>query len=254
MMASPSVAQNVTFDIQDVSPSVARKFKQDFVSRQLVLEQYLDATKFVPLFAGDIHVKVHDYSPPTSHALLPAWQGHRGEMEFAASRAIDGKAAVLHELAHVHAPNEVRFLTEGYSTYLEEMIGNIGSYPTFGKSVEVAIKEFGDGPLAVVKLDRFDAVATQPGHEIGSNVGLEVAIPADAQVPKDKLTYAYLISASFVKFLINEYGIGKFKTLYALSPLTPGVATLADPARYQTVYGKSLAQLESEWRSWFASQ
>jgi hypothetical protein len=247
-MSSPSFAQS--FDIQDVGRPAAWQFERDFAERAAVLEQYLAATQFVPLFTGKIHVKVHDYSPPTSHALLPAWDGQRGEMEFAASRASDGSAAILHELAHVHAPNQARFLTEGFSIYLEELIGNIQAYPTFGNSIEKAAKAFGDPPLAAVKMELFDAIPTRHDHEIGNFVGLESAIP---RLP-DRLTYAYLISGSFVKYLINGYGLIKFKQLYELSPLTPGIATTADPARYQNIYGKSLTQLETEWRSWFAAQ
>lgn len=244
----PAFAQ--TFDIRDVNHRAARQFERDFANRADALEQYFVATKFTPLFKGKIYVKVHDYSPPTSHALLPAWDGLRGQMEFAASRAKDGSAAILHELAHVHAPNQARFLTEGFSIYLEELLGNIQAYPTFGDSMEKAAKIFGDAPLSAVKLERFDAVSTQHDHEIGNSVGLETSI----QNTPDRLTYAYLISGSFVKYLVNGYGLMKFQQLYELTPLTPGVATPTDPARYQTIYGKSLAQLEVEWRNWFAAQ
>jgi len=93
-------------------------------------------------------------------------------------------------------------------------------------------------------------------RKIGNSVGLETALPGAPNTPaaSDRLTYAYLISGSFVKYLINGYGLSKFKTLYELSPLTPGVATPTDPTRYQNVYGNSLAQLETEWRNWFATQ
>ncbi len=248
LVASPSPAQ--TFDIQDVNHRAARQFKRDFADRTDALEQYFAATKFVPLFKGNIYVKVHEYSPPTSHALLPAWDGLRGHMEFAASRANNGSAAILHELAHVYAPNQARFLTEGFSSYLEELIGNIQAYPTFGDSIEKAAKLFGDPALAAVKLERFDAVLTQHDHEIGNSVGLEPVIPNTS----DRLTYAYLVSGSFVKYLVNQYGLMKFKQLYELSPLTPGIATPTDPARYQNVYGKPLSELEGEWRNWFSAQ
>jgi len=255
-LASPSFAQQVRFDVKDVNHRVAQKFKRDFAARATALKQYFDATNFVAPFAGAIKVKVHAYSPPTSHALLPAWDGHRGQMEFAASRAKDGKAAILHELAHVHAPNQARFLTEGYSIYLEELIGNIQAYPTFGDSIEKATKALNASALSAVKMDLFDAVSTQHDHEIGNSVGLETALPGAPNTPaaSDRLTYAYLISGSFVKYLINGYGLSKSKTLYELSPLTPGVATPTDPTRYQNVYGNSLAQLETEWRNWFATQ
>jgi hypothetical protein len=240
----------VTFSIKDVSRYDAEKFRRDFRLRQKSLEQYFTATRVTTLFAGNINVHVYDYSPPTAESLLPAWEGHRGQMKFAASRAKDGTANFVHELCHVHAPNEVRFLTEGYSTYLEEMLGNIEAFPTFGDSIENAIKKFGNSPLAVVELDRFDGIATQRHHEIGDNVGLETVIPDR----RDRVNYTYLISGSFVKYLINAYGLYKFKKLYELSPLTPGVATVADPARYQAIFGKSLTELQADWLNWLAKQ
>ena len=51
----------------------------------------------------------------------------------------DRAAAILHEIAHVHAPNAVRFLAEGFPAYLEEKMGNINAYPTEGSRIECAI-------------------------------------------------------------------------------------------------------------------
>jgi hypothetical protein len=202
-------------------------------------------------------VKAFAYVPPASEALLPAWEGNRGHMKFAASRLKDGKAAILHELAHVHAPNQVRFLSEGYSTYLEEMIGNIGAYPTLGRLMAEQMKvlhKLYPRALEAVKLETFDRVSTQRGFLLQNNVGLEMAIPDGDDKGRNRGDYSYLVSGSFVKYLIHAYGLEKFRGLYELSPLTPGVATPADPGRYYKAYGKSLLDFEKEWRNWLATQ
>jgi hypothetical protein len=50
--------------------------------------------------------------------------------------------------------------------------------------------------------------------------------------------------ASFVEYLIDTYGREAFDTLYVSGAGDPGSAD------YQRVYGKSLNQLEQEWRNW----
>jgi hypothetical protein len=249
MPAGKLKSGKLRFSIKDVSKSVAETFKANFRARKKIIDQYFTATRFADLFAGNILVKVFD-GPPTSEALLPAWEGRPGEMIFPARRARDGKGAIVHELGHVHAPNQVRFLTEGYSIYLEEMLGNIDAVPTLGVSIEAGIRKEGDSALAAVDLLRFDAVSTQRNHQLGDNVALEGVIN-DLQ---RRRTYAYLIAGSCVKYLVNVHGLYKFKCLYELSPLTPGVATAADPDRYRAIYGKSVKDLEAEWRIWLANQ
>jgi hypothetical protein len=241
-------AQQVTFQIRDVSQKVKQKFRQEFSRRKRTLERYLTSTNFTQLFSGNIRVEVFHYMPPVSEGLLPGWEGNRGYLKFAALRAKDGTAAITHELTHVHAPNQVRFLAEGFAVYVEEMIGNIDVYPTFGDSIEGLVKNH--AALNSVRLDLFDAVSTQRGHLLGDNVGLQSAI-SDA---RDRQNYSYLVSGSFVKFLVESYGLIKFKAFYNLTPLTPGVATAADPNRYSGVFGKSLTALETEWRSWLVNR
>jgi len=241
---------DIQFDIQDVSQTVAEKFRNDFRQRKRVLEQYFAATRFVTPFSGQLRVNVLDYSPPASEALLPAWEGRRGQMKFAASRANEGTASILHELTHVHAPNQVRFLAEGYAVYLEEMIGNIDAYPTFGDSIEGQMRTISTSALSSVSLSAFDLVTTKRNHMLGDNVGLDAAISH----PADRGSYAYLVSGSFVKFLIDAHGLAKFKAFYELTPLTPGLSPIADPARYTAVFGKTPAELQTLWLGWFSGR
>src|SRR5262249_42975562 len=149
-----------------------------------------------------------------------------------AARAKEGKAAIIHELTHVHAPNEVRFLGEGYPAYVEEQIGNLEAYPTQGVRTQCAIKNYNDAykkaPLRAVQLVKFDGAPTQKGVFLGDHMGLEKAFPKNDDGKSQRRAFSYLVSSSFVKYLIETYGLEKFKTLYDTTPLTPGRATKAD--------------------------
>jgi hypothetical protein len=250
-LGSPCSAQNVTFaTMKNVnSPKAVKQFKNDFYLRKETLEQYLTATNFTQLFSGKFEVEVFT-KQPHSEALLFVWDGHRGHIYFPPHRVKERNAAILHEIAHVHAPNAVRFLAEGFPAYLEEKMGNINAYPTGGSRIECAIAETKDTALAAVKLEMFDRVPTKRTVFLGDNMGLETAFPATEQGTNKRRTYSYLISASFVKFLIHSRGQDKFKALYDLTPLIPMETRQADPGRYQTIYGKSLADLQTEWLAW----
>jgi hypothetical protein len=241
---NPSCAeQAVKFEIMDIDDQTAEKFKQEFFARKKTLEDYLASEKFTELFSDQIRVEVLNLVPPVSEGLLPAWEGQRGVIKYAAQRVREGKATTLHELVHVYAPNQVRFLAEGFSVYVEERLGNIEVYPTHGSAIEPQVKT---AALASVQLDLFDRVSTKRGVPLGNNVGLEAAIPDQIK----RWTYSYLVSGSFVKFLIDRYGLVKFKALYDMTPLTPGVAEVANPRRYEGVFGKSLTELQTEWLRW----
>ncbi len=46
---------------------------------------------------------------------------------------------------------------------------------------------------------------------------------------------AYILAGSFVGFLVERYGLARFRRLY-------------ETEDYEMVYGKSFATLETEWR------
>jgi hypothetical protein len=253
LAAAPCRADDVTFDIKNVDASVAQKFKKEFLAKKEKVESYLTTKSFAPLFSGKFDVEVSN-GQAFSEALLFAWAGRRGHMFFPAPRAKEGRTAIVHEVTHVHAPNEVRFLAEGFPAVLEEQMGNLKAYPTLGKHVECDIVDYNDAykqAVRSVKFSLFDGVATQKGVFLGDNMGLEKAFPASDDGTSQRRAFAYLVSASFVKFLIEKHGLDDFKALYNLTPLTPGRATPADPARYQQVFsGKSLDELQADWRQW----
>jgi hypothetical protein len=255
--AAPCSAQDVKFTrMEDVSAKAEKQFKNDFYLRKETLEQYLTSTNFTKLFSGKFEVEVFE-KQPHSEALLFVWDGHPGHIYFPPHRVKDRSAAILHEIAHVHAPNAVRFLAEGYPAYLEEKMGTIDAYPTEGSRIECQIGTYNrlhGSALAVVKLDLFDRVPTKRTVFLGDHMGLEPAFPANEDGERHRRGYSYLISASFVKFLIHTHGQDKFKALYDLTPLIPMETRQADPGRYQRIYGKSLTELQTAWRAWLGQR
>jgi hypothetical protein len=249
----PCAAQEPTFSIKDVDDAQAKKFKTEFLSRKKALEDYLTSTRFAPVFTGKIDVEVFSKGPQFSESLLFAWDGRRGHMYFPAERLEEGRAAITHELTHVNAPNEVRFLGEGFPTYLEEKMGNIKAYPLLNDHIECGIANYEDNfkkPVQRVDLVRFDGVPTKRGVFLGDDIGLEPAFPKSKNGVDRRRAFSYLVSASFVKFLVESQGLDRFKALYDLTPLTPHKAAKADPARYQQSLGKPLSELQSNWLTW----
>ncbi len=66
--------------------------------------------------------------------------------------------------------------------------------------------------------------------------------------PVGDMNTLYYEWGSFVEFLINVYGRDRFDVLYITGHSDPGSAD------YQGVYGKSLDQLEAEWKNWVITQ
>jgi hypothetical protein len=255
---TPSSAQNVTFKrMEDVSAKAAKQFKNDFFLRKETLEEYLTSTNFTQLFSGNFEVEVFP-KQMHSEALLFAWDGNRGHIYFPPHRVKGRDAAILHEIAHVHAPNAVRFLAEGFPAYLEEKMGSIDAYPAQGSRIECAVGDYNkqyNSALASVKLDLFDRVPTKRTVFLGDHMGLEPAFAADRTEGEGRRrTYSYLVSSSFVKFLIHNHGQSRFKALYDSTPLIPMDTRQVDPGRYQSIYGKSLTELQTGWLSWLSNR
>ena len=108
-----------------------------------------------------------------SKALVPAWNGRAGHIEFPTWRVAARKAAIMHELVHVFFPNGNRLLAEGLAILLQAEIGGNPAFPNFGRPLhglarEVLSKmvpEFQRGvpaSLKSIRLSDLEAIAT-PG-------------------------------------------------------------------------------------------
>jgi hypothetical protein len=233
-------------------PTAQDLFKADF-SRELArVRAWATAEDWACFAVPDLRVFVAD-DYRISKSLVPAWYGHRGHMEFPARRVAAGKAAIAHELVHVLLPNGNRFLAEGLAVYLQAKIGGNPAFPNFGQPLhELArsrlremVREFRHGDptsLDRINLADLDEIAT-PGP-LALKVGQDL-------YGEDRRGQAalYPLAGSFVEFLIEARGMEKFRTLYWRTPFVPHERSRGSSGRWMDVYGRSLADLELEWKT-----
>jgi hypothetical protein len=229
-----------------------RKFKADFCRELANLERWSIRHHWLPFSPAGLQVLVSD-EYRISRSLVPAWFGRRGRMEFPAQRAIEDDAAIMHELVHVYFPNGNRLLAEGLAVYVQTEIGGNPAFPNFSMPLHDVVRaylpemmpEFTSGPvnsLEPIRLAQLDAIATP--DPLTLSVG-QKRYGAD--------TYGqlrvYPIAGSFVQFLIEAHGADKLRTLFMQTPLVPFQREAGSPERWIDVYGRSLTELENDWRS-----
>lgn len=150
-----------------------------------------------------------------SRSLVPGHFGNRGLMEMPLRRVRDNTGALLHEIVHIYAPNNNRFLAEGLAVYLHTKLAANHAFPNFGED----LRRLAARSLSGVKsLETLNNVRT----------------PRPLSSVMDEET-AYTLAGSFVGFLIESYGLAMFRSLY-------------ETENYEKAYDKSLDTLEKEWR------
>jgi hypothetical protein len=155
-----------------------------------------------------------------SRALVPAHQGNRGFMEMPLRRMRDNSGSLLHEIVHIYAPNQNRFLAEGLAVYLHTRLAGNPAFPNFGEDLASS--------------------AARSVWEVRSLAALnDVRTPQPLGSIMDERR-AYIIAGSFVGFLIENRGLERFRGLY-------------EATGYAKAYGHSLATLEQEWRASLAT-
>jgi hypothetical protein len=150
-----------------------------------------------------------------SRALVPGYFGKRGFMEMPLRGVRDNTGPLLHEIVHIYAPNNNRFLAEGLAVYLHTKLGGNPAFPNFGEDLQRSAVRSLSG---VKSLEALNSVRT----------------PRPLSSVMDERT-AYVLAGSFVGFLIERYGLPPFRSLY-------------ETEKYEQVYGRSLDTLEREWR------
>jgi hypothetical protein len=179
-----------------------------------------------------------------SMALVPAFQGQRGQIMFPAYRVAVGEAAIAHELAHVFFPNGNRMLAEGFAVYMQSEVGGNPAFPNFSKPLDAMVREMAAGPEAI-KLDDIDLGALDrvtPPSDLTLRIG-------DASYGSD---HTYPIAGSFVQFLIAK-DPDRFAALYSRTPLVPLKRDAGAADRWREIYQVSLSQLQDEWKSRLAA-
>jgi len=174
------------------------------------VEEFWGATWNAPI---RIHVRS---SYRISRALVPGYLGDRGVLEMPLRRARENTGGLLHEIVHIYAPHNNRFLAEGLAVYLHATLAGNPAFPNFGEDLRrLAVR----GLSGVASLDALNRVRT----------------PRPLGTVMDERT-AYVLAGSFVGFLIERYAVTLFRRVY-------------ETEDYDTVYGKSFGALEREWRA-----
>lgn len=86
----------------------------------------------------------------------------------------------------------------------------------------------------------------------GKWFALEEMVTFSIGEPGLKTDLGYPAAGSFVEFLIEIHGLARFKEICQLEGESPGDE--GSPARWQRVFGKTLQQLEDDWRPWLERQ
>ena len=150
-----------------------------------------------------------------SRSLVPGHFGNRGFMEMPLRTVRNHTSALLHEIVHIYAPNDNRFLAEGLAVYLHTKLTGNPAFPNFGEDLRRLAAR---GLSGIKSLEALNGVRT----------------PRPLSAVMDEKN-AYALAGSFVGYLIEKYGLASFRSLYATE-------------NYEQVYGKSLDILEKEWR------
>lgn len=239
-------------DIDGLTEANRRDFEADFARDLARLATWAAEHDWAPLVVPRLRVVVSQRYR-ISKSLVPAWYGRAGHMEFPAWRVAARKAAIAHELVHVFFPNANRFLAEGLAVYLQSEIGGNPAFPNFGRPLHELARanvlamapgfaQGGPRSLDNIVLGQLDAIATP------SPLELQVGTDFYGEEPRGQARI-YPLAGSIVQFLIETRGMTAFRTLYSRTPLVPLRRNAGSPDRWSEAYGRSLADIEHEWKS-----
>ena len=146
---------------------------------------------------------------------MPGYFGNRGFIEMPLRTVRNNTSALLHEIVHIYAPIDNRFLAEGLPVFVHAQLAGNPTFPNFGEDLR---RMAARGLSGIKSLEALNGVRT----------------PRPLSAVMDEKN-AYALAGSFVGYLIEKYGLASFRSLYATE-------------NYEQVYGKSLDILEKEWR------
>jgi hypothetical protein len=210
---SPSVlkeaatCQGIQVVSDELKASDAEKYCRYAVSERKKVEEFWGPTWTEP-------IRIEVSSSFETASALETNGFNPGKIEMPLAMAKDRTGALLHEITHNYARNRNSLLREGLAVYLQDKIGGNRSFPNQGQNLHVLARRM---LPSIASLDRLNSVRGD----------LSLVMPKRP---------AYILSGSFVKFLIDRYGLPQFRTLY-------------ETGSYEQAYQKSLRILEDEWRS-----
>jgi hypothetical protein len=200
--------------IEVVSDELKQKEAVDYCrfasAERKKVEKYWGAT-----WSGPIRINV-SRAFAIAQALIPNG-GKPGYIEMPLDRAKDKTGALLHEITHNYAPGQRnRFLYEGLGVFLQDKLSSERAFPNFGQPLHVAAAMLRPSTNALDQLN-------------------EVRYPRPLDTVMQNRA-AYILAGSFTKFLIDTYGLDRYRKLY-------------ETGSYEEAYQKPFTALEAEWRA-----
>lgn len=149
------------------------------------------------------------------------------EIKFNEGLLENNQAPIAHEITHLIAPYYSSLtLREGLASLIQDEIGKNSSVFNFGKSAHVLSKKYLENDNIY--------------REIIASIGTE-GIPENLNLSKTNIETRkayYLLSYSFSKYLIDQFGIKKFMEAYESENLLDS---------YLDLYDKNLQELRNDW-------
>ncbi len=236
----------------ELTPAKQDEFRSDFNRDLRRLGTWAAENDWSPAVVPRLQVVVsHKYR--ISKSLVPAWYGRAGCMQFPAWRVAARTAAIAHELVHVFFPNGNRFLAEGLAVYLQAEIGGNPAFPNFGRPLHAQARELMHRMAPAAARGgamNFDCINLSALDDVATPNPLVLAVGQDFYGEDARgQAHVYPIAGSFVQFLVETFGLERFRTLYAQTPLMPSELNRGEPDRWIGAYGCPLADLERQWKS-----
>jgi hypothetical protein len=227
--------RKITFSTDgSVSASAAAQLAQEIRLADKIISEFLGVE-----YDGNYRVDI-GVSYITSRALLHVYAGNRGYVEFPTLGVKKRNSAVMHEITHIIAPNYNRFLAEGLAVYVQEKFQSNEAPPIFGRDLHKGTSEQQPIPLVALIKETKDTAYFW----------------SRKMVQSQQQRSAYFHAGSLVRFLIEHESFGKdeatrlekFKRFYGLADRHQRQEI------FEAVYGVSLVELESMWRSYIKNR
>ncbi len=216
------------FDVERTTEDDIKTLLQDIDTAILNVSDYLDCPNWKDQYTGkngvgdDFYIDIiltsgtsRVHNPPLKILFNDKWYNKN-------------RLPITHEITHALNPNQTsRSLREGLAELMQSKFNPKNSL------------FLGDAPVHQVVKVYFETIDINDYQLMLKSIGNKMA-KIDISSRKDfkKRAMFYNLSHSFVKYLIDEYGITKFMSLYHAKDLEAG---------YQEIYNKDYQMLIDEW-------
>jgi hypothetical protein len=228
------------FGDSSVPPTKQQEFRNAFCAEVANVEDWAVKHNWpVPTGLPRLKIFVGEHYD-LGRSLVPAWESNRGRMEFPADKVIRVQATIAHELTHFYFPNGNRMLAEGLAVYVQDEVGRNTAYTNFGIPVHKAIRcHVKPEDRAQIDLPSLDNIVTP----------LRLTINFGNPSPAVREQFAYIFASSFVRYLIDTYGMDQFRHFYAKTAFEAGRHIARTDDDWHAAYKSSLLELQGRWKS-----